>query len=265
LLANGDLYGRPDYLGTPEDSLHGHFHSTAASTAPTHPAEEPLQRACQFNAVSFQSVIVVTYGSILGVAAISLGMVVTPGPNMLYLASRAVSQGRRAGLASLCGVVVGFLVYLTAAALGLAAAFAALPALSVILRLAGASYLAWLAWKIIRTEGKNLLDSAGLPHESYRKLFAVGLMTNLFNPKAVIIYASLIPHFINRRAGHLVLQGFVLGGVQIVVSVAVNGSVIALAGALAQFLARHPAWLKTQRCLTGGMLGAIAVKLALWP
>jgi threonine/homoserine/homoserine lactone efflux protein len=90
----------------------------------------------------------------------------------------------------------------------------------------------------------------------------MGLLTNLLNPKAAIMYASLIPQFLDVRAGHLVAQGFLLGGLQITVSLLVNGLLVLAAGTIALFLARHPAWLRTQRYVTGTALALVAVKLA---
>jgi threonine/homoserine/homoserine lactone efflux protein len=205
---------------------------------------------------------VITLGSILGVAAVALGMVLTPGPNMMYLVSRSITQGRRAGVTSLGGVAVGFLAYLTAASFGLSALFSAVPALYMTVKLAGAGYLAWLAWKALRPGGTSVFAPIELPPDSPRKLFTMGLMTNLLNPKAAIMYASLIPQFINIHAGHLVVQGFILGGVQIAVSMLVNAIIVLTAGTIAVFLARRPIWLKMQRYITGTVLGAIAVKLA---
>jgi threonine/homoserine/homoserine lactone efflux protein len=204
----------------------------------------------------------ITYESLLGVTAVALGMVLTPGPNMMYLVSRSITQGRRAGLISLGGVAVGFLVYLTLATLGLSAFFAAVPELYLAIKLAGAAYLAWLAWQAVRPGGASVFTPVALSADSPRRLFTMGLMTNLLNPKAAIMYASLIPQFIDVHAGHLLLQSFVLGGVQITISMLVNAILVVCDGAIAVFLSRHPSWLRVQRYATGTALGLIAVKLA---
>ncbi|GIH12822.1 LysE family translocator [Rugosimonospora africana] len=200
--------------------------------------------------------------SILGVCAVALGMVLTPGPNMMYLVSRSITQGRRAGVMSLGGVAVGFLAYLTAANLGLSALFVAVPDVYLAVKLAGAGYLGWLAWKALRPGGTSVFETRQLTPDSPRRLFGMGLMTNLLNPKAAVMYLSLIPQFERPAAGHLVLQGFVLGGVQIVVSLLVNLAIVLAAGTIAVFLARRPVWLRTQRYLMGTVLGALAIKLA---
>ena len=199
--------------------------------------------------------------AILGVFVIGLLMVLTPGPNMIYLVSRTITQGKRAGAVSLAGVGVGFLVYLAATNLGLAAVFVAVPDLYLALRLAGACYLAWLAFKALRPGGRAVFDPVQLDHDSLPRLFAMGLFTNLLNPKVAVMYLSLIPQFERPEAGHLVLQGFLLGGVQIAVSLAVNLAIVFAAAATAAVLARRSRWVKAQRYLMGSVLGALAVRL----
>ncbi|MEV4326868.1 LysE family translocator [Microbispora rosea] len=200
--------------------------------------------------------------AVLGVVSVALGMVLSPGPNMMYLVSRSISQGRRAGIISLSGVVAGFLVYLTATNLGLAALFAAVPQVLTAIRLAGAGYLMWLAWKTIRPGGASVFTVRDVPHDPPPRLFAMGLMTNLLNPKIAILYVSVIPQFVDIRAGNVLAQGVVLGLFQIAVAATVNFSIVLAAGSVAGFLAHRPAWLRAQRIAMGSMLGALAVMLA---
>lgn len=207
----------------------------------------------------------ISLGAVVGVAAVALGMVLTPGPNMMYVVSRSIAQGRRAGLVSLGGVAVGFVVYITATALGLSALFTAVPSLYLIVKLAGAAYLGWLAWQAVRPGGGSVFAPVDLPAHPPRTLFLMGLLTNLLNPKAAIMYASLIPQFIDVRAGHLVVQSLLLGGVQLSISLAVNAVLVLAAGTVALFLVRRPSWLRIQRYVTGSVLGLIAVKLATDP
>ncbi|MGW0248574.1 LysE family translocator [Nocardia goodfellowii] len=199
--------------------------------------------------------------AVLGVAAIELGMVLTPGPNMVYLVSRTVSQGRRAGLVSLSGVAIGFMVYLVAATVGITAIFAVVPGLYLGLKLAGAAYLAYLAWKTLRG-GLSVFEPSGLPADSTRKLFTMGLVTNLLNPKIAIIYMALIPQFVTPEHGRVWLQSLLLGSVQISIALLVNGLIVLGAATLAAFLSGRPLWLRAQRWVTGTLLGAVAVLLA---
>ena len=195
-------------------------------------------------------------------ALLCLGLVLTPGPNMMYLVSRSICQGRRAAMVSLGGVGLGFLVYMLAAALGITALLFAVPLAYDVLRLTGAAYLLYLAWQALRPGGRSPFQVRDLPVDSNRRLFAMGFVTNLLNPKAAIMYLSLIPQFERPAAGHLVEQGFVLGSVQIAASLTVNFCIVLAAGTIANFLRGRPAWQRVQRYLMGTVLGALAIKLA---
>ncbi len=202
-----------------------------------------------------------TSAAVLGVMAVALAMVLTPGPNMMYLVSRTVTQGRRAGLISLGGIALGFLVYLTATNVGLSALFVAVPDLYLTVKLAGACYLGWLAFKALRPGGASLFAPTRLSHDSGRRLFSMGLMTALLNPKIAIMYLSLIPQFERPAQGHLALQGFTLGAIQILVSLTVNFCIVLAAGTIARVLSGRPGWVRAQRYVMGTVLGALAIKL----
>jgi threonine/homoserine/homoserine lactone efflux protein len=195
-------------------------------------------------------------------ALTALGMVLTPGPNMMYLVSRSISQGRKAGFVSLAGTFVGFLVYMTMANLGLAVVFVLVPWLYIGFKAVGAAYLAYLAWRALRPGGRGLFETQELQRDPNWKLFRMGLLTNLLNPKAAIMYLALIPQFIDPALGHKVLQGFALGTVQITVSMGVNSLIILAAGSIAGFVRTRPKWATCQRRITGTLLGTVAVLVA---
>lgn len=192
----------------------------------------------------------------------ALAMVLTPGPNMMYLASRSIGQGRRAGLVSLAGTGVGFIVYMLMANLGLAVVFIAVPWLFIGFKAAGVVYLAYLAWQALRPGGRGAFDIRDLPQDGAGRLFRMGLVTNLLNPKAAIMYLTLIPQFIDPERGNRVGQGLTLGLLQIGVSLSVNAAIVVAAGSIAAALARRPRWTAWQRRFTGTLLGAVAVLLA---
>ncbi|MFF2045274.1 LysE family translocator [Kitasatospora sp. NPDC058170] len=204
----------------------------------------------------------VSLGAVAGVAAMELGMALIPGPNMIYLASRSITQGRRAGLISLAGVAVGFLVYLGVATAGLATVFAVVPALYTALKLGGAAYLLYLAWQAVRPGGASAFAPRELAADGPRQLFTMGLVTNLLNPKIAILYVSLLPQFIDPARGHVAAQSFLLGLVQVTIGITVNCAVMLAAGTIAAFLGRRPAWLRIQRYLMGTVLAGLAVHIA---
>ncbi|MGU3432095.1 LysE family translocator [Actinomycetes bacterium M1A6_2h] len=204
----------------------------------------------------------ITLSAAAGVAVVALGMVLTPGPNMMYLISRSASQGKRAGFVSLGGVGVGFLVYLVAATLGISAVFAAVPSLYLAVKLAGAAYLGWLAWKAFRPGGISILGTEGMPHDTTLRLFTMGLTTNLLNPKIAVMYVALIPQFVDPNAGRLWLQSLALGSVQIAIALVVNALVVLAAGSISTFVASRPSWLRIQRYLMGTVLGLLALRVA---
>ena len=200
--------------------------------------------------------------NLIAFAAIALGMVLTPGPNMIYLVSRSISQGPKAGLISLAGVALGFVIYMLCAALGITALLLAVPFAYDAIRFAGAAYLLWLAWQAIRPGGRSPFHVRELPRDRPRKLFAMGFLTNLLNPKVAVLYLSLLPQFIDPAAGNVLTQLLVLGTIQISISVTVNAIIAISAGSISNFLAGNPGWMVVQRWLMGTVLAGLAVKMA---
>lgn len=197
-------------------------------------------------------------------ALVALGMVCSPGPNMLYLISRSITQGRMAGVISLAGVALGFVVYMLCAALGVTALLLAVPFAYEALKWAGAAYLLWLAWNAVKPGARGALEARhDLPPDGPRRLFVMGLLTNLLNPKIAVLYLSLLPQFIDPARGHALLQGIVLGLTQIGVSLSVNLLIVLGAGTIAGWIATRPTWLRLQRWLMAGVLTALAMRLAL--
>jgi len=204
-----------------------------------------------------------TTANLLAFAAVSLGMVLTPGPNMIYLISRSICQGRMAGIISLGGVAFGFVFYMLAAAFGITALLLVVPYAYEALCYGGAAYLVWLAWQAVKPGGRSPFQVRNLPQDSPRKLFTMGLVTNLLNPKIAMLYLSLLPQFIDPSLGNVLGQSITLGFVQIVISVSINCMIAITAGTIAGFLAERPLWLLIQRWLMGTVLAGLAVRMAL--
>jgi threonine/homoserine/homoserine lactone efflux protein len=195
-------------------------------------------------------------------AGAALLMVLTPGPNMIYLISRSICQGRKAGVISLSGVIAGFLVHMFAAAAGLTALFLAVPLAYEILKWAGAAYLLYLAWQAVRPGARSPFQARELPEDAPSRLFFMGFLTNVLNPKIAVFYLSIFPQFVSPEHGSIFVQSIVLGLAQIVVSFTVNLAIVLSAARLATWFVRNPRWLAAQRYFMGLVLAGLAVRLA---
>lgn len=200
--------------------------------------------------------------SLIGFAFVALGMVLTPGPNMIYLVSRSITQGVGAGLVSLGGVALGLVFYMLCAAFGITALIIAVPYAYDALRIAGAAYLLYLAWQALKPGGRSPFEVKELPKDSPRKLFVMGFLTNLLNPKIAMIYLSLLPQFIDVSIGNVLGQSLLLGVTQISISVSVNALIAIAAGSIATFLTTRPRWALIQRWIMGTVLGGLALRMA---
>ncbi len=195
-------------------------------------------------------------------ALLSLGLAVTPGPNMLYLVSRSLAQGNRAGMVSLFGCQAGSALIMLGAAAGVTAALLAVPYAYDVMRLGGAAYLGWLAWQSVRPGGQALFSPRPMPKEGDARLFTIGMATAALNPKVALFYVAVLPPFMNPEAGALFLQAIILGSIQIIVCTVFDALLVTGAGGVARFLNARPLWMAAQRWVLGAALALIAVKLA---
>lgn len=205
----------------------------------------------------------ISLSTITALSFIALVSALTPGPNMIYLISRSICQGRLAGFISLAGIASGSLVYIVCTSLGITSIIMALPYAYDALRFAGAAYLLYLAWQAVKPGGRAGFKVRNLPPDSHRKLFTMGLVTSVLNPKAAVFYLSLLPQFIDPSRGYVLLQSVLLGLTQIAVAVATYSLIIAAAGAVTVFLSGQSRWILVQRWIMATVLGGLAVRMAL--
>ena len=196
-------------------------------------------------------------------AAACLLMVLTPGPNMIYLISRSICQGRKAGVTSLVGVVAGFFVHMFAAAAGLTAVFLAVPMAYEALKWAGALYLLWMAWQALKPGARSPFEARDLAPDSTPKLMLMGFMTSVLNPKVAVFYLSVFPQFISPENGSMFTQSVELGLTQISVSFTVNLLIALFASGISVWFVRNPTWLAVQRFVMGFVLAGLAIRLML--
>jgi len=198
---------------------------------------------------------------LFGLAA--LIMVVSPGPNMIYLISRSLSQGKKAGIISLLGVMCGFLFHILLVSFGLTAIFFAVPYAFIVVKFLGVGYLLYLAYNTVKSKNKIFDADQNLKLDKPLKLFNIGLLTNVLNPKMAVFYLSFFPQFIKLEYGSILGQSFQLGIIQIIISFSVNFLIVISAAKMASWFSKKPVWLRIQKWFMASVLTGLAVKMAL--
>jgi threonine/homoserine/homoserine lactone efflux protein len=172
-------------------------------------------------------------------AAATIVLLVVPGPAVLYIVTRSVSQGRAAGLVSVAGIHVGSVVHVVFAAVGISALLYASAAAFSVVKYAGAGYLIFLGLrKLLRPAGEG--EPADVPRASAGRLFGQGVVVNVLNPKTAIFFLAFLPQFANPARGPVALQIAVLGLCFIALGLASDGCYALLAGTLGHRLRRTP-------------------------
>ncbi|MUZ65002.1 LysE family translocator [Agrobacterium vitis] len=203
------------------------------------------------------------FSTIMLFAAASLVLTATPGPDMLLIASRSVSQGRSAGFLTYAGIAAGTYCHAIAAGLGLSQLFVAVPIAYEIVRWAGCLYLLYLAYKTIRSEGSAFSPAVSLKRLSSRRIFMEGLATNLLNPKMALFVLALFPQFVDPTGGAVLLQMVLLATILNGIGFIVNGTVILLGGHIRSRLSAIRRFPKLPQYLLATVFAGLACRLAL--
>ena len=192
----------------------------------------------------------------------SVALAATPGPNMLFLVSRTLAQGRAAGFVSLAGTSSGFALHAIAAALGLSALLAAVPLAYEVVRWVGAVYLAWLAIVTWRS-GDPRADSVQAPHAAPAQMFRQGLLTSVLNPKVAVFQLALFPQFVDPARGSVLAQSLVLALTQLVIVFVGDLVCVFAATGVRRAFAGRPGWKRWSKRAMAGVFAALAARLAI--
>jgi threonine/homoserine/homoserine lactone efflux protein len=187
---------------------------------------------------------------------------ITPGPDMLYVIGRAVTQGRLAGVVAALGIGTGCIVHIVAAALGLAAVFEHAPAAFTALKYAGAVYLVWIGVQAWRTAARGGVTPAVAPHASLWAAFAQGFVTNVLNPKVILFFLAFLPQFVPHDSQIPGWQFAALGTLFNISGTIVNGAMGLCFGAAGEWLRQRPGVWRWQQRFTGSLFVALGVRLA---
>ncbi|MEU5865033.1 LysE family translocator [Nonomuraea sp. NPDC047529] len=165
--------------------------------------------------------------------AATLGLLLVPGPAVLYIVTRSVSQGRSAGLVSVLGVHTGSLIHIGAAALGISALIAASATAFTVVKYVGVAYLLWLGLRKLMKRGGESEEVVELKVQSRRRLFWEGFVVNVLNPKTAVFFLTFLPLFTDPAAGPVGPQILLLGALWLVLGMASDGMYALLSSVLA--------------------------------
>ncbi|MGL4611318.1 MAG: LysE family translocator [Trueperaceae bacterium] len=191
----------------------------------------------------------------------SLLLAITPGPDLLYIATRSLTQGRSAGVVSAMGVHTGILVHTLAAALGLSALVATSAVAFSIVKYLGAAYLIYLGIRTLMSKEENLTIEVG-ERKTLSNIYLQGIVTNILNPKAILFFLAFLPQFVNPERGSIPLQIAFLGIWFIVVTFPVDAGVGLLGGYLGGWLRRRSSVQKFNKWVTGTVFIGLGVGTA---
>ena len=192
-------------------------------------------------------------------ASILLGL--APGPDNLFVMSQSALYGRMSGMIVLAGLCTGLVVHTAAVALGVAVIFQSSAVAFTVLKIAGAAYLAVLAWQAFRSRGADLAIAA-TGTTSCRHLYLRGILMNITNPKVSLFFLAFLPQFAEPGRGPVIIQLALLGGLFIVATLVVFGGMVFLAGGLGELLKRSPRLRQLLGKATGVIFLGLALKLA---
>jgi threonine/homoserine/homoserine lactone efflux protein len=202
--------------------------------------------------------------ALFAVAAVTLLLI--PGPAVLYIVTRSVDQGRAAGLASVCGVHVGTLLHVAAAALGLSALLVSSATAYDTVRWLGAAYLVWLGVRRLLARDEDVPEAAAgsdARRPGLGRIFAQGVVVNVLNPKTALFFFAFLPQFVDTSRGSVPFQVVVLGAAFVLLGLLSDGAYALLASTGAGWLRRRPRVARTSRLVSGGVLISLGVTTAL--
>lgn len=193
---------------------------------------------------------------------VSWALIIAPGPDMLYVITRGVTQGRRAGMISAVGVICGILVHTTAAAFGLTLILQTSAAAFLVVKYLGAIYLVYLGIKAWRDKNSFDVQTSALSM-NFRKVFWQGVLSNVLNPKIAIFFLAFLPQFVDKGSpdvtSQMVLLGLTFAGFGLCFLLAVGYS----SGTIGGWLTRQPHYAQFLQRFAAAILIALGIRLAL--
>jgi len=193
--------------------------------------------------------------------AASAALTFLPGPDIIFVLTQSISQGKIAGIATASGLCTGVLVHTTAAALGVSAIVYQSALAFTVLKYVGAAYLLYLAWQALR-EGDRVLSSGPVQISDVPALYKRGIFMNVLNPKVALFFLAFLPQFVNLEAGSVPTQMILLGIVFMVQAWLIFSVISVFAGTIGNKVLERPGIGKYIKWGKAGIFTAIGVQLA---
>lgn len=187
----------------------------------------------------------------------------TPGPDMTFFIGRALTQGRAAGLAAMAGASTGIVVHTMLVALGISALIVAAPTAFMVLKVAGALYLFWLAVQAVRHGSALTLPDRPPPRAGLAATWASGVAINLLNPKIILFFMTFLPQFVRADDPHAAAQLVTLGILFILIACCITVPMILAADRVAATLRGRPRIARVMDWLFASVFAAFAAHLLL--
>ncbi|AKB78840.1 hypothetical protein MSHOH_2357 [Methanosarcina horonobensis HB-1 = JCM 15518] len=194
--------------------------------------------------------------------AASAALTFLPGPDILFVLTQSISQGKMAGIATATGLCTGILVHTSAAALGISALIYKSALAFEIVKYAGAAYLLYLAWQALRESGE-LVSSVPVRETNTFALYRRGIFMNVLNPKVALFFLAFLPQFVNLESGSVPMQMIFLGIVFLIQSWLIFSTISVFAGTIGDKIVQRPGIGKYINWGKAGIFTVIGVKLAL--
>lgn len=191
------------------------------------------------------------------VAIASLVLVVVPGPAVMYIVTRSISQGRAAGLASSLGVNLGSAIHVLAAVVGLSVILASSAVAFSIVKWAGVAYLAWIGIRTLVRRDESFEVEVAEP-DSLRRIFTQGVIVNVLNPKVAMFFLAFLPQFVDPADPSATTQSLVLGMTLVVVGLLSDSVYALIGGAVGSRLRVHARARRVTRIASGVTYLALA-------
>ena len=167
----------------------------------------------------------------------SILLTLSPGPDIIYVLVQSISNGKKSGIVTTLGLVSGILIHTSLVAFGVSAVIKASPILFTIIKVFGALYLFYLAYRVFRSDSAIAIN--GTPLKSSRNLFRQGFIMNVLNPKVTIFFLAFFPGFLWEPQGNTVMQFYFLGFLFMLQALLIFGTVALLAGKISEYLMQH--------------------------